>query len=117
MDQRVLAGLGNIHVGESLHRSGLHPQRLASSLSPQEIKRLIIAIEESLRFALELEDQPTPITYVEEGGPNRFLVYDHRGEKCPTCSTLIERIAQGGRSTFFCPRCQPAARARAKRRR
>jgi formamidopyrimidine-DNA glycosylase len=116
MDQRVLAGLGNIHVAESLHRAGLHPRRPASSLTEVEVKRLAAGIDESLRFALSLEDTPEPITYVEEGGENRFLVYGHAGEPCRTCATPIERIVQGGRSTFFCPHCQPIrAGARGKR--
>ena len=112
MDQRVLAGLGNIHVSESLHRAGLNPERLAASLTAPEVVRLAAAIDASLRFALSLEDGAEPITYVEEGGPNDFLVYGHEGEPCDRCGLAIERIVQGGRSTFFCPHCQPARPAR-----
>ena len=107
MDQRTLAGLGNIQVSEALHRARLHPERLGVSLSPDEADRLASAIEESLRSALEGEDSPEPITYVEEGGENIFLVYDRAGEPCGNCGTAIERIVQGGRSTYFCPHCQP----------
>jgi formamidopyrimidine-DNA glycosylase len=107
MDQRTLAGLGNIHVGESLHRSGLHPARPAESLSAQEVALLARRIDESIRFALEAQGGPEPIAYVEEGGDNPFLVYAREGEPCPGCGTEIERIVQGGRSTFFCPNCQP----------
>ncbi len=107
MDQRTLAGLGNIQVSEALHRARLHPQRLGVSLSSDEAVRLAGAIGESLRAALEGEDSPEPITYVEEGGENIFLVYDHAGEPCSNCGTPIERIVQGGRSTYFCPHCQP----------
>jgi formamidopyrimidine-DNA glycosylase len=107
MDQRTLAGLGNIQVSEALHRARLHPERLGVSLSPDEAVRLGAAIEESLRSALEGEDSPEPITYVEEGGENIFLVYDRAGEPCSNCGTAIERIVQGGRSTYFCPHCQP----------
>ena len=107
MDQRTLAGLGNIQVSEALHRARLHPQRLGVSLSPDEAARLASAIGESLRAALEGEDSPEPITYVEEGGENIFLVYDRAGEPCSNCGTPIERIVQGGRSTYFCPHCQP----------
>jgi formamidopyrimidine-DNA glycosylase len=108
MDQRTLAGLGNIHVGESLHRAKLDPRRPALTLDRAEVKRLATAIEASLRFALRVEDSPEPITYVEEGGPNRFLVYDRAGDPCFTCGSAIVRIVQGGRSTFYCPHCQPA---------
>ena len=107
MDQRTLAGLGNIQVSESLHRARLNPERLGVSVSAEEADRLANAIDASLRAALEGEDSPEPITYVEEGGENIFLVYDRAGEPCPDCGTPIERIVQGGRSTYFCPHCQP----------
>ena len=107
MDQRTLAGLGNIQVSEALHRARLHPQRLGVSVSPEEVDRLSAAIGEALQAALEGEDSPDPITYVEEGGENIFLVYDRAGEPCSNCGTPIERIVQGGRSTYFCPHCQP----------
>jgi formamidopyrimidine-DNA glycosylase len=117
MDQRTLAGLGNIHVSEALHRAKLDPRRPGSTLTPKETERLAGAIGEGIRFALALEDGPEPITYVEEGGENRFLVYDHAGEPCSTCRTPIERIVQGGRSTYFCPKCQPRWRGRRTARR
>jgi formamidopyrimidine-DNA glycosylase len=115
MDQRTLAGLGNIQVSESLHRAKLDPQRPGTSLSREEVERLAQAIGESLRATLGHEDSPEPITYVEEGGENRFLVYDRAGDPCFTCGTAIVRVVQGGRSTFFCPYCQPRFSARAER--
>jgi formamidopyrimidine-DNA glycosylase len=117
MDQRTLAGLGNIHVSEALHRAKLDPRRPGSTLTLKETERLAAAIVEGIRFALALEDSPEPITYVEEGGENRFLVYDHAGEPCSTCGTPIERIVQSGRSTYFCPHCQPRWRGRRTKRR
>jgi formamidopyrimidine-DNA glycosylase len=116
MDQRTLAGLGNIHVSEALHRAKLDPRRPGSTLTLPETERLATAIGEGIRFALAIEDSPEPITYVEEGGENRFRVYDHEGEPCPVCRTPIERIVQGGRSTYFCPHCQPRWRGRRGRR-
>jgi formamidopyrimidine-DNA glycosylase len=113
MDQRTLAGLGNIYVSEALHRAGLAPQRAGVSLSRDETERLAHAIGQSLRAALDAEDSPEPIMYVEEGGENRFLVYDREGQPCATCTTPIRRTVQGGRSTYFCPTCQPSPRARA----
>jgi len=112
MDQGTLAGLGNIHVGESLHRAALHPERPADSLSREEAALLARHIEESIRFALEAQDGPEPIKYVEEGGENPFLVYGRAGEPCPGCGSEIERIVQGGRSTFFCANCQPRTAGR-----
>ena len=112
MDQRTLSGLGNIQVSESLHRARIDPQRPALSLTRQETERLADAIGDSLRATLREEDSPEPITYVEEGGENVFLVYDREDQPCTTCSTPIRRIVQGGRSTFYCPFCQPRWRAR-----
>ena len=112
MDQRTLAGLGNIQVSESLYRARLHPERLGTSIDDEEVRRLAAAIAESLDATLRGEDSPDPITYVEEGGENVFLVYDRAGQPCRTCRTPIERLVQGGRSTYFCPRCQPARRTR-----
>src|SRR5712664_648560 len=112
MDQRTLSGLGNIQVSESLHRAGIDPQRPALSMTREETERLADAIGDSLRATLREEDSPEPITYVEEGGENVFLVYDREDQPCTTCTTPIRRIVQGGRSTFYCPVCQPRWRAR-----
>jgi formamidopyrimidine-DNA glycosylase len=115
MDQRILAGLGNILVSEALHRARLDPQRPGISLAREDAERLAEAIRESIQASLEEEDSAEPITYVEEGGENFFLVYDREGQPCMTCRTPIERIVQGGRSTFFCPSCQRRARARQRK--
>jgi formamidopyrimidine-DNA glycosylase len=117
MDQRTLAGLGNIQVSESLHRAGIDPQRPAYTMTREDAERLADAIRDALRATLADEDSPEPITYVEEGGENVFLVYDRAGQPCSTCGTPIERIVQGGRSTYFCPSCQSRWRARPARRR
>ena len=112
MDQRTLAGLGNIQVSESLYRARIDPQRPAHSMTREETERLAQAIGESLRATLQDEDSPEPITYVEEGGENVFLVYDREGQPCGNCGTKIQRIVQGGRSTYYCPVCQPRWRVR-----
>src|SRR5204863_8896029 len=112
MDQRTLAGLGNIQVSESLHRAKLHPERLGTSVDDDEVRRLAAAIKESLDATLRGEDSPEPITYVEEGGENVFLVYDREDQPCTTCTNPIPCIVQGGRSTYYCPVCQPRWRAR-----
>ena len=116
MDQRTLAGLGNIYVSESLHRAGLDPRRRGTGLTRAETERLADAIADSLRNALSREDGPEPITYVEEGGENFFLVYDRAGEPCSTCGTPIRRTVQSGRSTYWCPYCQPGSKRKAARR-
>jgi hypothetical protein len=81
-------------------------------MTREETERLAHAIGDSLRATLREEDSPEPITYVEEGGENVFLVYDREDQPCTTCTTAIRRIVQGGRSTFYCPVCQPRWRAR-----
>jgi formamidopyrimidine-DNA glycosylase len=105
-DQRIVAGLGNIYVSEALHRAGLSPKRKASTLvTPSGAPRstlppLAAAIRQVLRQAIRNQ--------YRTGADNPFLVYDREGERCPRpgCGGTIRRIVQGGRSTFYCPRCQ-----------
>jgi formamidopyrimidine-DNA glycosylase len=107
MDQARIAGLGNIHAAEALFRARLHPGRKAKSLKPEEWKRLAKGIRDAVRFALERQEGEE-IQYVEEGGTeNPFLIYGRAGEKCSRCGTKVQSFAQGGRTTFFCPKCQP----------
>src|SRR6266700_2495598 len=117
-DQRVVAGLGNIYVCEALHRARLSPKRRASTIAartgaPNErAERLVDAIRAVLADAIKaggssLRDHKQ--TNGELGlFQHNFRVYDREGEHCPTprCSGTIKRIAQTGRSTFFCPVCQ-----------
>lgn len=111
MDQRRLAGLGNIHAAEALWRAKLSPLRAASSLTPAEWRRLAKAIRAVIRFALKQEDAEE-IAYVEEpGATNPFRVYERAGEPCFRCRASIRSIRQAGRTTYFCPRCQPGRRA------
>ncbi len=105
MDQRLVAGLGNIHVTETLWRARIHPLRPSRSLSRGEVRRLSRAIRDSLEHALA-EEEGEEITYVEEGGDNPFLVYARAGEPCPRCRTKLVKLDIGGRTTAFCPRCQ-----------
>lgn len=108
MDQRVLAGLGNIQATEALFLARLHPSRPASSLSREETARLVGAISDSIRETLEKEGASEELTYVEEpGGPNPFLVYGRTGQPCPRCGSTLESESIGGRTSVFCPRCQP----------
>jgi formamidopyrimidine-DNA glycosylase len=106
LDQRVVAGLGNIYVCEALHRARLSPKRLASTIvtpggaPTPKTAALVAAIKDTLRDAIAHHHRPA--------GPDRFRVYDRDGERCPRtgCPGTIRRIVQGGRSTFFCPACQ-----------
>lgn len=112
LDQRRVAGLGNIYVDEALHRARIHPQRRAGSLSGQELARL----HEALRAVLQkgIENCGTTFrdfvnAFGQEGRNAEHLqVYQRAGEPCTTCSAAIRRIVVGGRGTHFCPSCQPA---------
>jgi len=107
MDQRHLAGLGNIYAAEALFEAKINPRRVARQLSRARLKRLHAAIVGVLERAV----QSACIAYMH---PDRFQeaewfpveVYDRAGERCRRCSKTIRRIEQGGRSTYFCPGCQ-----------
>jgi formamidopyrimidine-DNA glycosylase len=112
LDQTIVAGVGNIQAAEALWRARLNPLRPASSLSAAEVTSLARAIEASIADTIAREDSPE-ITYVEEAGAdNPFDVYGKHGEPCPRCGRTLRRIVQGGRSTVYCPRCQPPRRAK-----
>jgi len=104
LDQRVVAGLGNIYAAEALWRARLDPRRLAASLDRAELRRLRTAI----RAVIARADG----SRYGEATASRFAVYGREGEPCRRCRAVVRRIVQGGRSTYFCPRCQPASRAR-----
>ncbi len=107
MDQRLIAGLGNIYACEALFHSGIHPERPGNSLTDQEIFRLLKAIKKVLRQALDKNGTSiSDFRSVEDktGEFQDFLrVYS---KKICTCGTPIQRIRQAGRSTYFCPKCQ-----------
>ena len=119
MDQNVVAGLGNIYVDESLFAAGIHPLSPANRLTRDQIARLTKSIKSTLRRAIRHRGS-TLRDYVDaDGAAGRFKrlhrVYDREGEKCRTCKSPIERIVMGGRSTHFCPRCQPQGRRNSPR--
>jgi formamidopyrimidine-DNA glycosylase len=112
LDQRILAGVGNIQASEALFRAGIDPRRPARSLDRPEVRRLATGIRQSIAATLKQFEHAVgedgDISYVEEPGtPNPFAVYDRAGARCPRCHKgIIERIVQAGRSTFFCPKHQ-----------
>lgn len=111
LDQKVIAGLGNIYVDESLHAAGIHPLTLASDLSPAAIARLNIAIKQTLQKALRHRGSTLRDYRDANGNTGSFQklhrVYARTGQPCHTCKTKIEKIVLGGRSTHFCSKCQP----------
>ncbi len=107
MDQARLAGLGNLHAAEALFRARLHPARKVSTLGPGEWRALAAAIRATLAFALEAEGADE-LQYVEEpGAENPFFVYGRAGLPCRRCQARVKSFAQAGRTTFYCPHCQP----------
>lgn len=116
MDQTKVAGLGNIHAAEALFRARLHPRRTTASLSRAEWARLCRAIHAALAFGLAQAGNADEIDYVEErGAPNPFLVYGRNGSPCSRCGTAVESFTQGGRTTHFCPTCQPSSASAPRR--
>lgn len=110
LNQRFLAGLGNIYADEALFVAGLHPRRRADTLNSGEVKRLCRAIRLVLKEGLKdggttLEAYRRPN---EEKGRHqeRLQVFQRTGGTCPRCGAVIERIVLGGRGTYCCPRCQ-----------
>ncbi|HEY0995199.1 MAG TPA: bifunctional DNA-formamidopyrimidine glycosylase/DNA-(apurinic or apyrimidinic site) lyase [Gemmatimonadaceae bacterium] len=102
LDQRVLAGVGNIYAAESLWRAKVDPRRPANAITRAESGRLLRA----LRFVLRRASGTRYYAREGDDAPDRFDVYGKAGEPCPRCGTAIARTVQGGRSTYFCPRCQ-----------
>ncbi|MEP6494397.1 MAG: bifunctional DNA-formamidopyrimidine glycosylase/DNA-(apurinic or apyrimidinic site) lyase [bacterium] len=98
LDQRVVAGLGNIYAAESLWHSRILPTTQASSLTARRVAALLKSIRRVISRA-------TGARYGDSSA-SRFAVYDREGKPCRRCGTLIERIVQAGRSTYFCPGCQ-----------
>jgi formamidopyrimidine-DNA glycosylase len=107
MDQERLAGLGNIHAAEALFRAGLHPARRPASLGAAEWRRLAEAIHASIAFGIEEQEGEEPVYLEDRGAENRFLVYGRAGLPCTRCGATVESFSQGGRTTHYCPRCQP----------
>ncbi len=116
LDQKVVAGLGNIYVAEALYRARLSPRRRAGTLGRRRAERLVEAIRAVLTDAIEAGGS-TLRDYVQSSGElgyfqHRFAVYGKEGQPCPDCHCVVEktggiaRIVQSNRSTFFCPRLQ-----------
>jgi formamidopyrimidine-DNA glycosylase len=112
MDQRTVAGLGNIYVCEALHRAGIHPGRVAAGVSRGRVERLAGEIRATLLEAIAAGGSSLRDYRHTDGElgyfQHAFRVYDREGAPCPTpgCRGTVRRIVQSGRSTFYCPRCQ-----------
>lgn len=106
LDQRFLAGLGNIYTDEALHMARLHPLTPADSITARQAARLHSAIQTTLKEGIRRNG--ASIDWVYRGGDfqNHFRVYDREGKPCPVCRTPIQRVVVGQRGTHLCPKCQ-----------
>lgn len=112
LDQRIVSGLGNIYVCESLYQARIHPARAAGRIAAPRIERLVPIIRDVLQQAIaaggsslrDFRQADGELGYFQHS----FQVYDREGAHCPTpgCDAHIARITQSGRSTFYCPNCQ-----------
>ena len=111
LDQRVVAGLGNIYADEALWRAQLSPLRPANSIEPDEIRRLHRAIRAALRLGIARQGSTLSNYAAPDGSAgamqHEFRVYGREDEPCPRCRGPIAKTRVGGRGTWYCPHCQP----------
>ncbi|HEY0415964.1 MAG TPA: bifunctional DNA-formamidopyrimidine glycosylase/DNA-(apurinic or apyrimidinic site) lyase [Gaiellaceae bacterium] len=110
LDQRTVAGVGNIYADEALWRARIHPQTPAEALGPEEVKALHRAVRDALRAGIRrqgstLRDYRLP-DGSDGGAQHEFRVYGRGGEPCDRCGTPIDKIRVAGRGTWYCPACQ-----------
>lgn len=118
LDQKLVAGIGNLYASEILHRARIHPAQPADRLSRAQLARLAAAtlhiLDEAIRYEGSTLSDGTYRNALNQSGSyqNAHRVYDRAGERCGSCDRgTIVRIVQAQRSTFYCPRCQPTKRA------
>ncbi|MEP6705100.1 MAG: zinc finger domain-containing protein, partial [Acidobacteriota bacterium] len=111
-DQTKVCGLGNIYAAEALHISRIDPQMESNSISSVKSNRLhaaiIYVLQKAMAHSTLIEPAPDNFegTYYSSGAEVEWSVYDREGMPCPRCGQPIARIAQGGRSTYYCKKCQ-----------
>lgn len=101
LDQRLLAGVGNIYAAEACWHARIDPRRSAASLSLAQVRRLLAGLRKALR-----DGHVNAGAYRSGERTVPFKVYDREGERCRRCGAAVRRIVQGGRSTYFCGACQ-----------
>ncbi len=114
LDQRCVAGVGNIYADEALFAARLHPETVAGSLSTASLKRLATALRDVLLLGIEAQGATIRDFRTPAGGygsmQESFQVFERTNEPCPRCLRPIIKIRVGGRGTHLCPRCQPRPR-------
>ena len=110
MDGHTIVGVGNIYASESLFRAGISPLRASRRIGKARCQRLAAAVRETLAAAIAAGGSSVRDYVHSDGGAGSFqlqcAVYDRAGEPCPSCNEPIRSVRQGGRSTFYCPKCQ-----------
>lgn len=112
MDQDKLSGIGNIYANDALFLAKIHPEKKSNRLTTKEAENLYQAIKKVIEQGIKHggssgADEAFVNPQGEKGKHQQyFQVYQREGKPCPRCNTLIKRIKQGGRSSFFCPKCQ-----------
>jgi formamidopyrimidine-DNA glycosylase len=118
LDQRRIAGVGNIYADEALFRAGIHPLRPAGRLTAADWARVRDGIEEALSAGIEAKgasiDDFRHLDGARGSFQDRFLVHRRADEPCPTCGRPIRKIVVGGRGTYVCEHCQPRPRTRSR---
>ncbi len=116
LDQRRIAGVGNIYADEALFRAGIHPLRAAGRLTGQQWARVRDAIEEALAAGIDAKgasiDDFRHVDGARGSFQDRFLIHRREGEPCPRCGQTVRKIVVGGRGTYVCERCQPRPRVK-----
>jgi formamidopyrimidine-DNA glycosylase len=116
LDQRTVAGVGNIYADEALHRAGIHPLRPAGKLTTAQFARLRDAVVEALTAGLDAGgatiDDYRDVDGARGAFQDEFLVHLRAGRPCPACGTPVRKLVVGGRATYVCERCQPRPRLR-----
>ena len=115
LDQRVIAGVGNIAISELFHVAAIHPRTRANQVSDAALDALVKAMPPYFDALIDAHPIEEPMRYVNQGKKSErdpehdpFLIYGHEKELCPSCRAApVERLTFGGRSTYYCPACQP----------
>ncbi len=119
LDQRRIAGVGNIYADEALFRAGIHPLRAAGSLRPAQLAALHASIEQALAAGIAAKgatiDDFRHVDGAHGSFQDEFFVHLREGRPCRRCATPVRKLVVGGRGTYVCERCQPRPRRRAPR--
>lgn len=110
LDQKIIAGIGNIYADEILYRAAIHPETQANKISVKEIDKIIILTRKILGDSIEARGTSTSDYRDTDGQQGKYMnklkVYGKKGSLCDKCQTEIEKIKVGARGTYFCPKCQ-----------